>query len=46
LPVGPPPQHKLQDGELVKELTEAGYVLLADFKSHEYHDFQVWKPAR
>lgn len=43
LPVGPPPAHKLQPGELARELTEAGYELVTDFASHAYHDFQVWR---
>ena len=43
LPVGPPPAHKLQEGELARELTEAGYELVTDFASHAYHDFQVWR---
>jgi SAM-dependent methyltransferase len=46
LPVGPPPEHKLQPGELAKELTEAGYELVTDFASHPYHDFQVWRVAQ
>jgi ubiquinone/menaquinone biosynthesis C-methylase UbiE len=44
LPVGPPAGHKLREGELARELSEAGYELVRDFRSHEYHDFQVWKP--
>jgi SAM-dependent methyltransferase len=43
LPVGPPPAHKLQPGELDQELREAGYELVTDFASHEYHDFQTWR---
>jgi SAM-dependent methyltransferase len=46
LPVGPPANHKLKEGELARELTEAGYELARDFASHEYHDFQLWKPRR
>ena len=46
LAVGPPPEHKLQAGVLESELKAAGYELVRDFKSHEYHDFQIWKPAR
>jgi SAM-dependent methyltransferase len=44
LPVGPPPDHKLEHGQLAAEMREAGYVLQADHASHEYHDFQVWVP--
>jgi SAM-dependent methyltransferase len=46
LAVGPPPEHKLQAGVLESELTAAGYELVRDFKSHEFHDFQLWKPVR
>jgi SAM-dependent methyltransferase len=44
LPVGPPANHKLKEGELARELAEAGYELARDFASHDYHDFQLWKP--
>jgi len=44
LPVGPPPEHKLQPGVLEKELGEAGYMKVESFDTHPYHDFQVWKP--
>jgi SAM-dependent methyltransferase len=44
LPVGPPPEHKLQPGVLDKELGEAGYVKAESFDTHPYHDFQIWKP--
>lgn len=44
LPVGPPPEHKLQPGVLEKELDEAGYVKAESFDTHPYHDFQIWKP--
>jgi SAM-dependent methyltransferase len=46
LPVGPPPEHKLSEGQLERELVEAGWRLEARFDTHEYHDFQVWVPAR
>lgn len=44
LPVGPPPEHKLQPGVLEKELGEAGYDRIESFDTHPYHDFQVWRP--
>ena len=46
LAVGPGPEHKLQPGVLKTELEAAGYELVTDFESHEYHDFQIWKPKR
>ncbi|HVS17693.1 MAG TPA: class I SAM-dependent methyltransferase [Planctomycetota bacterium] len=46
LPVGPPPEHKLGEGQLERELTEAGWQLEARFDTHTWHDFQVWVPAR
>lgn len=46
LPVGPPPEHKLTEGQLERELSEAGWQLEARFDTHEHHDFQVWVPAR
>jgi SAM-dependent methyltransferase len=45
LPVGPPPEHKLEPGVLQSELQAAGYELVTDFQSHEFHDFQLWKPV-
>jgi SAM-dependent methyltransferase len=44
LPVGPPPEHKLQPGVLEKELGEAGYERVESFDTHPYHEFQVWRP--
>lgn len=46
LPVGPPPEHKLAEGQLERELVEAGWRLEARFDTHEFHDFQVWVPVR
>lgn len=46
LPVGPPPEHKLAEGELERELTQAGWRLEARFDTHTWHDFQVWVPVR
>jgi ubiquinone/menaquinone biosynthesis C-methylase UbiE len=43
LPVGPSAKHKLPEGVLEKELVEAGYELIVDHASHEYHDFQEWR---
>lgn len=46
LPVGPPPEHKLGEGQLERELTEAGWRLETRFDTHVNHDFQVWVPVR
>jgi len=46
LDVGPPPEHKLSEGQLERELTEAGWRLEARFDTHDHHDFQIWVPAR
>ena len=46
LPVGPPPEHKLGEGQLEQELSEAGWRLQARFDTHTSHDFQVWVPAQ
>lgn len=43
LPVGPPPEHKLAAGVREAELTEAGYVLVEQFDTHAYHDFEIWR---
>lgn len=43
LPVGPPPEHKLKDGQLVRELVDAGYVEVERFDTHPYHDFVIWR---
>jgi SAM-dependent methyltransferase len=43
LPVGPPPEHKLQPGVLDKELADAGYVRVESFDTHPWHDFEVWR---
>jgi SAM-dependent methyltransferase len=43
LPVGPPPEHKLQPGVLDKELAEAGYAKVESFETHPWHDFEVWR---
>jgi SAM-dependent methyltransferase len=44
LPVGPPPEHKLQPGVLEKELADAGYEKVESFDTHPYHDFEIWRP--
>lgn len=43
LPVGPPPEHKLKEGELVRELVAAGYTEVERFETHPYHDFVIWR---
>lgn len=43
LPVGPPPEHKLEAGVLEKELAEAGYVRVEKFDTHPWHDFEIWR---
>jgi len=45
LPVGPPADHKLPAGVLESELAEAGWELVVDHASHQYHDFTEWRPA-
>jgi SAM-dependent methyltransferase len=44
LPVGPPPDHKLPEGVMDKEMIQAGYVLIDRFVTHAWHDFEVWRP--
>ncbi|MBK7878685.1 MAG: class I SAM-dependent methyltransferase [Planctomycetes bacterium] len=46
LPVGPPPEHKLPEGLMNKELERAGYLLIDRFNTHAFHDFEVWRPRR
>jgi len=43
-PMGPPPEKKLAEGEMAKELTEAGWTRVAHFDSHKYHTFEIWTP--
>lgn len=43
LPVGPTEDHKLPAGLREAELTEAGYVLVERFATHQYHDFETWR---
>jgi len=43
LPVGPAEDHKLPAGLREAELTEAGYVLVERFATHQYHDFETWR---
>lgn len=45
LPVGPPAEHKVPHGTLERELSEAGWELVIDHASHEYHDFMEWRIA-
>ncbi len=44
LPIGPPPEHKLDEGVMGRELTEAGWTRVAHFDSHKYHTFEIWTP--
>ena len=44
LPVGPPADHKLSHEVRYRELREAGYQLAQRFETHEFHDFEVWRP--
>lgn len=44
LPIGPPPDHKLAEGELERTLEEAGYRLVRRMDTHPYHDFTLWAP--
>lgn len=43
LPVGPPPDHKLAEGELERTLDAAGYERVERFDTHAHHDFEVWR---
>ena len=45
LPLGPPPEKKLQAGEMQRELVEAGWTRTASFDTHANHTFEVWTPA-
>ena len=45
LRMGPPPDHKLAEGERESELRAAGFVRVESFDFLELHDFEVWKPA-
>lgn len=45
LPMGPPPEHKLAEGEREAELRAAGFELAEEFNFLELHDFEVWRPA-
>ncbi|HTF87411.1 MAG TPA: class I SAM-dependent methyltransferase [Planctomycetota bacterium] len=46
LPVGPPPEHKLAEGAMERELTEAGWTLSERFDTHPNHSFEVWVPTQ
>ncbi|MEO6710400.1 MAG: methyltransferase domain-containing protein [Planctomycetota bacterium] len=46
LPVGPPPEHKLAEGTMERELTEAGWTLSERFDTHPNHSFEVWVPTQ
>lgn len=43
LPVGPPPDHKLPAGVMRRELEEAGWERIAEYDTHRYHDFEIWR---
>lgn len=45
LPVGPPLERKLPEGQREEELQAAGYSMLRSFDIHEHHDFQLWVPS-
>lgn len=45
LPVGPPPEKKLAEGVMERELTEAGWTRSARFNTHKNHSFEVWVPT-
>lgn len=45
LPIGPPADHKLAEGQLEEELSAAGWKEIERFGSHPYHDFVVYRPA-
>ena len=45
LPVGPPPEHKLAEGVMEKELAEAGWTRSARFDTHKNHSFEIWVPS-
>ena len=43
LPVGPPADHKLVEGELERTLRAAGFERVEAFATHAHHDFEVWR---
>ncbi|MFN0242361.1 MAG: class I SAM-dependent methyltransferase [Planctomycetota bacterium] len=43
LAVGPPADHKLPEGVMRRELSDAGYTLVEHFDTHPYHDFEIWR---
>ena len=45
LPVGPPADKKLAEGELEADMDAAGWVELERFDTHPNHDFVVFGPA-
>ena len=45
LRMGPPPNHKLAEGERESELRAAGFERMQSFDFLELHDFEVWKPV-
>lgn len=45
LPVGPPPEHKLAEGEMERELTAAGWTRSERFDTHKNHTFEIWVPT-
>ena len=45
LPVGPPPEHKLAEGVMQKELMDAGWTLSERFDTHANHSFEIWTPT-
>jgi len=45
LPVGPPLERKLPEGQREEELQAAGFSMLRSFDIHEHHDFELWVPS-
>lgn len=45
LPVGPPPEHKLAEGEMERELSAAGWTRSERFDTHRNHTFEIWVPT-
>ncbi|MBL8858798.1 MAG: class I SAM-dependent methyltransferase [Planctomycetes bacterium] len=46
LEIGPPPEHKLAEGVMKKELIEAGWRFVERFDTHPFHDFEIWRPIQ
>mgnify|MGYP003575724894 FL=1 len=46
LPVGPPPEHKLEPGFVIQEMEQAGWKLIEDKDFLPYQYFLVFEPMR